>query len=104
MLNISNKDMKFINKAYEVCQYSTMLMRHGCVITCNNKYITSGYNSKRNKFNDNIIPECCSCHAEMDALRKALKMKLKYKVRDSIKSLNYYSKLGSRKRKCFLRE
>lgn len=93
MLSVSNKDMKFINMAYDVSTKSTMTMKHGCVITCNNKFISTGYNSKRNKFS-NIIPSCCSCHAEMDALRNALKNK----------KIQTDCLLNSTKRKyCFLR-
>ena len=103
MLNISNKDMKFINMAYDVSLNSSMLMKHGCVVTCNNKYISSGYNSKRNKFNDNIISKCFSCHAEMDALRKAIKIKMGNNIKLSPR-YSQSSKLGCRKRKCFLRE
>jgi deoxycytidylate deaminase len=90
-MKVSNKDMKYINMAYNECDNSTMLMKHGCVITCNNKYISKGYNSKRNKFNDNIIPSCCSCHAEMDALRKAIKVKC-----------NSLSLPVTKKKSCFL--
>jgi deoxycytidylate deaminase len=100
MLDISNKDMKFINMAYDISTNSTMLMKHGCVVTCNNKYISSGYNSKRNQFNDNIIPDCCSCHAEMDALRKAIKVKNSYKRNRNISYQS--SKSSSKRKKCFL--
>jgi deoxycytidylate deaminase len=103
ILDISKKDMRFINIAYDASLNSPMLMKHGCVVTCNNKYITSGYNSKRNKFNGNIIPECFSCHAEMDALRKAIKIKLGHNTKSSMSSTQY-SKCSSKKRKCFLRE
>jgi deoxycytidylate deaminase len=76
-MNVSNKDMKFVNMAVNAANKSSMLMRHGCVITCNNKFICDGYNSTRTQFQDNFINTSCSCHAEMDALRKLLRIKSK---------------------------
>ena len=73
--NITKRDMNFINMALEASEKSTMSMQHGCVVTYKNKYIASGYNSHRNKFKDNFVGESCSCHAEMHALRNALKAK-----------------------------
>jgi deoxycytidylate deaminase len=85
-MDISKKDMRFINMALEISNKSNMLMKHGCIITCNNKYISSGYNSIRNRFNDNITKESYSCHAEMDALRKLIKIKSKQNKRTIIRN------------------
>ena len=80
MMKISNKDMKYINVAFDVANKSNMMMRHGCVITCNNKMISTGCNKYRNRYNDGIINNVCSCHAEMDALRNAIRIKTKQSV------------------------
>lgn len=105
--------MQYINMAYDAANKSLMSMKHGCVITCNNKFISSGCNNRRNKYNDNIITgNLCSCHAEMDALRNAMKLKLKGKYNSSRKlKLPLRNSLGastssssvkdSRKKYCF---
>lgn len=74
-MEVTKKDMNFINVAFELATKSDMLMKHGCVIVRNNKIIGKGYNSLRTQFNDNFIGESCSCHAEMHALREAVKTK-----------------------------
>lgn len=76
-LPVSNKDMRFLSRAIEESKKSTMMMRHGCVVTCNNKFITGGYNHYRNRFGDKFIGVSCSCHAEMDGLRRAFSLKMK---------------------------
>lgn len=74
---ISQKDFGFINCALEACNKSTMLMRHGCVVVENNSIIGTGHNSYRTRFGDKFVQESCSCHAEMHALREAMKKKTK---------------------------
>lgn len=72
---ISNKDINFLVKAASVSRKSTMLMRHGCVVVENNKIVATGYNTYRTRFKDKFVVNSCSCHAEMHALRNALKSK-----------------------------
>jgi len=55
---------------------STMRGRHGCVITFHGKVVATGYNSLRNQSKDGLLKNCCSCHAEMDALRNSVKLKV----------------------------
>lgn len=76
-LPVSNKDLRFLSRAIEESKKSNMLMRHGCVVTCNNKFISAGYNHYRNQFSDKFIGPSCSCHAEMDGLRRAFSLKMK---------------------------
>lgn len=76
-LNISSKDRKFIEAAMEAAEKSKMLMKHGCVVVNSNRIIGTGYNNYRNSFNDGFIENTCSCHAEMHALRNAIKVKSK---------------------------
>ena len=73
-LPISKKDEKFVSLAIDECMHSTMLMKHGCVVVQNNRVVSKGHNSLRNQFRDNFIGTSCSCHAEMHALRAALRL------------------------------
>jgi deoxycytidylate deaminase len=72
---ISKKDINFLLQAANVSHKSSMLMRHGCVVVENNRVIATGYNSYRTRFGDKFVVNSCSCHAEMHALRNALKIK-----------------------------
>ena len=70
---LSNKEEKFIAKASQYAQQSTMYNRHSCVVVLNGVEIANGYNSKRNYSRDGFIDQCYSCHAEVCALRNAVK-------------------------------
>ena len=78
-MEVSKKDEKFIDAALQVADKSSMLMKHGCVVVESNKIIGSGCNNYRTQFSDKFITKACSCHAEMHALRSALKAKTKGK-------------------------
>ena len=71
-----NRNERFLSLATHYAQKSTMQGRHGCVLTMNGKMIASGYNSLRTYSKDGMIHSCCSCHAEIDALRNAQKLKV----------------------------
>lgn len=75
MISLSKKDFGFINSALDASKKSTMLMKHGCVVVENNSIIGTGHNSYRTRFGDKFMKESCSCHAEMHALREAMKKK-----------------------------
>lgn len=87
MSKLSNKEMSFINKAIVASNKSNMLMKHGCAISINGKYIASGYNTYRNQYNTPYMNTrhniSCSCHAEMDALHKAMKC-VSFKTRKKV--------------------
>lgn len=68
------KDEKFIAVAGQHAHKSSMFSRHGCVLVSQGKIISYGVNQLRNYSKDNII-QGCSCHAEMDAIRNAVKKK-----------------------------
>ncbi len=68
---ISKREQKFIDEAYDQAQNSKMLCRHGCVCVINGKIVSSGYNNYRTHSCTKLI-DGCSCHAEMDAIRKIL--------------------------------
>lgn len=111
---LSIKDQKFIDLAVKEAKYSTMEMKHGCIITKNGKFVSSGCNNHRNTFSHSVFKPNnskdiqCSCHAEMDALYKAFKRKKcnfkkvnvlssKYKIKNS-KNYTFHS---YSQKKCF---
>ena len=69
---ITTRDIKFMEHAHRVAQSSKLMMRHGAVCVANNRVISTGTNHYRYASSDGFIPPGCSCHAEMDALRKLL--------------------------------
>ena len=66
---ISKRDQQFAQIALNLAQESKMLFRHGCVCTINGKIVATGVNNYRTQSRTGLI-DSCSCHAEMDALRK----------------------------------
>jgi len=50
-----------------------MLQKHGCVAVVNGKIVGKGYNNYRNYSRDGFMRTCCSCHAEVAAIRDATK-------------------------------
>ena len=87
---LTNKDHRHIARAKTEALKSLMLMRHGCVVANGNKVVATGYNSYRTRFGDNFINKSCSCHAEMDALRKVLR----YRTKGNGRSSKYHRKVG----------
>jgi tRNA(Arg) A34 adenosine deaminase TadA len=76
----SNTDERYINFAIEEAQKSNVGSRHGCVAVASGKIIARGCNSDRTISRDGLIGNMCSCHAEIDVLRKCLKRKLSKKI------------------------
>lgn len=74
-LPLTKRDDHFVNVAYNASHDSNMLMKHGACVVENNRVIGVGCNSTRTQFKDKFIGVSCSCHAEMSALRDALKHK-----------------------------
>jgi deoxycytidylate deaminase len=69
------RDERFISLAGECALKSTIFSRHGCILVVHGKPVSYGYNQLRNYSSDGII-QGFSCHAEMDALRNAVKRKV----------------------------
>jgi len=67
-----SKDERFISLAGECALKSDIFSRHGCILVVHGKPVSTGYNQLRNYSHDGII-QGYSCHAEMDALRNAIK-------------------------------
>ena len=67
--NISLRHYRFMAEAVLEAQKSPIHHKHGCVIVCNGKVMGRGYNHLRSTSSDGLIHDCCSCHAEIAALR-----------------------------------
>ena len=63
-------DEKFANVAMEEANKSDLLSQHGCVAVINGKVMARGHNSSRCYSADGFLRKTCSCHAEVDVLRK----------------------------------
>jgi tRNA(Arg) A34 adenosine deaminase TadA len=70
---LSKKEERFIASARYYASLSDMYCHHGCVAVMNGVEIGNGYNSLRNYSKDKIIKNCMSCHAEICAVRNAIK-------------------------------
>lgn len=71
---LSKQDEKFIARASYNATLSKMQNHHGCIVVVNGQSVGSGYNNYRNYSRDKIISNCLSCHAEISAVRNAIKM------------------------------
>jgi len=67
-------DEKFANVAMEEANKSDLLSQHGCVAVINGKVMARGHNSSRCYSADGFLRKTCSCHAEVDVLRKLFHM------------------------------
>jgi deoxycytidylate deaminase len=89
---MSKKDEQYMALASHYATLSDMRSRHGSVIVLHGSIIAWGYNHERNYSRDKIIGHPISCHAEMSALRDAIK-KLKLdpvKDRATFKRMHFY--------------
>ena len=69
-MTISKRYQRFADMASIEAVKSPMLFQHGCVITKGKKVLFRGKNTLRNNSADGFIQDDCSCHAEVDALRR----------------------------------
>ena len=67
---ISIVEQKFLSLALEEAKKSNLLMRHGCIAVISGKIASRGFNNYRTHSKDNFLVNTCSCHAEIDTLRK----------------------------------
>ena len=69
---LTKKQDKLFSSSLGEAEQSTMAFRHGCIATYGGHIIASGYNTSKNySSRDIFIQESqCSCHAEMNVLRK----------------------------------
>jgi deoxycytidylate deaminase len=71
----SNADMRYMDFAVEEAEKSNVPYRHGCIAVSSGKIIARGHNHDRTTSRDGLISNrVCSCHAEIDVLRKCLRL------------------------------
>ena len=78
-MNTTISDHKYANIASQEAHKSKMTMHHGCIAVKGGKIIARGHNNYRTYSNDGMI-KGCSCHAEIDVLRKCLKLGIINKI------------------------
>jgi len=67
----TNKHQRMASLAYCESIKSEMNFQHGCVISRGRKVVSRGHNNYRTRCSDGLISNTsCSCHAEVDALRR----------------------------------
>lgn len=71
---LSKQEEKYIANASHYATLSPMANHHGCIVVVNGQEVGRGYNNYRNYSRDKIISDCLSCHAEISAVRNAIKM------------------------------
>lgn len=71
-MSTSQKDYYFICKAQEIAQKSPCKMQHGAVAVSNGKIIGRGYNDYQTN-DSSDLSNACTCHAEMAAIKDALR-------------------------------
>ena len=77
----SNADMRYMNFAIEEAEKSSVPYRHGCIAVSSGKIIARGHNHSRTISRDGLISNrVCSCHAEIDVLRKCLRLNKANKI------------------------
>ena len=54
----------------DISKKSPVLMQHGCIAVVGGKIMATGFNNYRTTSNDGFIGNTCTCHAEVDTLRK----------------------------------
>lgn len=80
-MNCSNTDYRYISLACEEAIKSPAIYKHGCIAVVSGKIVARGYNNYRTYSKDGLIKKACSCHAEIDVLRKCLKQKIYKKIK-----------------------
>ena len=74
-LQCSLQDERYANLALSEADKSTMKYhKHGCIAVVGGAIVARGYNTYRSHSNDGFLNGSCSCHAEIDVLRKLSKI------------------------------
>ncbi len=75
MYRCNLRDERFANIAMLEANKSNMKYhKHGCVAVVGGDIIARGYNTDRCHSNDGFLEDVCSCHAEIDVMRKLTRM------------------------------
>lgn len=68
----TNKHERMASMAFNEASKSTLLFQHGCVISRGRQVVSRGHNNSRTHCKRGLISDTsCSCHAEVDAIRRA---------------------------------
>ena len=94
MIECTHNDEKFVAIAVIEAEKSALPARLGCVAVVNGKIIARGFNHYRTFSKDGLIENTCSCHAEMDVLRKCLKQNKTRKLSLYVVRLSKMGNLG----------
>ena len=71
LCKVTTRDEKFATIALNEANKSTVKYhQHGCVAVVGGRIVERGYNSYRSRSNDGFLEGTCSCHAEVDVMRK----------------------------------
>ena len=74
LCQVSASDHRYAEIALSEANKSQMKYhRHGCVAVMNGRIIERGFNSDRCHSSDGFLEDACSCHAEVDVIRKLSK-------------------------------
>lgn len=73
MINCTNNDEKYVSLAVAEAEKSDLRAKLGCIAVVSGKVVAKGFNHYRTFSKDKLIEKTCSCHAEIDVLRKCLK-------------------------------
>lgn len=71
--SITKRHRKCIDEAVWQAEQSPCLHKHGCVISGSGRIIGRGYNNYRTYSSDGLLGNCCTCHAEIAAIRECLR-------------------------------
>lgn len=71
--NLGRRHGRCIKVAIDEARKSNILHKHGCVLVSGGKIISKGHNTNRTASKDGLIRNCCSCHAEIAAIRNFAK-------------------------------
>lgn len=80
MLKCSHTDERFADIAVREARKSPVQFRHGCVAVISGKIMARGYNNYQTYSRDGLIGTSCSCHAEINVLKKLLRRNICGKV------------------------
>ena len=79
-MTCSLNDEKFASIASHNAEKSELLSRHGCVAVASGQIVAQGCNTYRTYSYDGFIKNSCSCHAEINVLRKCLRRNITGKM------------------------
>ena len=71
LCTVTSKDHRYAEIALSEANKSQMKYhKHGCVAVASGRIIARGFNSDRCHSSDGFLHDTCSCHAEVDVIRK----------------------------------